>query len=420
MPDVAITGSAGGIGAPPAPGSRHDGARVIGVDVRDAEVDADLSTGEGRADMVAQVTASCGGGLDGVVAAAGITHDDGARVTAINYFGAVATLDGVAAAPRPSAPAPPPWRSAPTAPPPARHPLGLVEACLARRRGGGAGRRGPRAWAPTGPPSWRSPGGSVGTRPHRRVDRIGRPPERGARPASSQRPMTAGTEDFIFGLGDIYPIPAGRAGTAEEVAALLCFLLGAGGRVLLRVGHLHGRRHRRLSAARRLARSRLTGLGADLGCHLPSQSPFAGQAASRTCLSQGRRARRSAPPGAARQPRDAAGIVSSDTTTRTNQRARSRVSASATSSSAPPRKAAAIASTTSLAPASSEAVPALASPNHAARVGVERTPSSAAITVSTRRFPGSAREATRVATAAPRRRASRWTKATRSAWRSSK
>jgi len=38
-------------------------------------------------------------------------------------------------------------------------------------------------------------------------------------------PMTAGTEDFIMGLGDLYPIPIGRAGRAEEVAGLLAYLL---------------------------------------------------------------------------------------------------------------------------------------------------------------------------------------------------
>ena len=39
-------------------------------------------------------------------------------------------------------------------------------------------------------------------------------------------PMTADTEDMILGLGDVFPIPIARAGTADEVAALLCFLLG--------------------------------------------------------------------------------------------------------------------------------------------------------------------------------------------------
>ena len=32
--------------------------------------------------------------------------------------------------------------------------------------------------------------------------------------------MTAGTEDFIMGLGDVYPIPIGRAGTNSPVVML--------------------------------------------------------------------------------------------------------------------------------------------------------------------------------------------------------
>jgi NAD(P)-dependent dehydrogenase (short-subunit alcohol dehydrogenase family) len=38
-------------------------------------------------------------------------------------------------------------------------------------------------------------------------------------------PMTAGTEDFVLGLGDVYPVPQRRAGQPEEVAGLLAYLL---------------------------------------------------------------------------------------------------------------------------------------------------------------------------------------------------
>jgi NAD(P)-dependent dehydrogenase (short-subunit alcohol dehydrogenase family) len=94
MPTVCITGSAGGIGAATRTRLEQQGARVIGVDVRDAEVIADLSTPAGRAAMVDAVTQASGGSLDGLVAAAGIMGNE-SLVVAINYFGAIATLEGL-------------------------------------------------------------------------------------------------------------------------------------------------------------------------------------------------------------------------------------------------------------------------------------------------------------------------------------
>ena len=81
MGTIAVTGAAGGIGSALRARLEADGSTVIGVDVRDAEVIADLSTAHGRAAMVAGVTEASGGALDGLVAAAGVTHDDGALVT---------------------------------------------------------------------------------------------------------------------------------------------------------------------------------------------------------------------------------------------------------------------------------------------------------------------------------------------------
>jgi NAD(P)-dependent dehydrogenase (short-subunit alcohol dehydrogenase family) len=87
---VCITGSAGGIGGATRARLEREGARVLGVDVRDAEVVADLSTPAGRDAMVAAVADCCDGVLDGLVAAAGIMGDQ-PLVVAINYFGAIAT-----------------------------------------------------------------------------------------------------------------------------------------------------------------------------------------------------------------------------------------------------------------------------------------------------------------------------------------
>lgn len=35
---------------------------------------------------------------------------------------------------------------------------------------------------------------------------------------------------FVSSLGDVYPMPSGRAGRADEVAGLLAYLLGPDGR----------------------------------------------------------------------------------------------------------------------------------------------------------------------------------------------
>jgi NAD(P)-dependent dehydrogenase (short-subunit alcohol dehydrogenase family) len=66
----------------------------VGVDLRDAEVTADLATADGRASMIAGVGATAGDTVDAVIACAGIASDDPLTVR-VNYFGAVATLDGL-------------------------------------------------------------------------------------------------------------------------------------------------------------------------------------------------------------------------------------------------------------------------------------------------------------------------------------
>ena len=97
MGTIAITGSASGIGKATRERLESDGHRVIGIDLRDAEVLADLSTPDGRAAMVEGVTRESGGVLDGLLAGAGISgrYNDSAPVVRLNYFGAVATLAGL-------------------------------------------------------------------------------------------------------------------------------------------------------------------------------------------------------------------------------------------------------------------------------------------------------------------------------------
>ncbi|MBW8824801.1 MAG: SDR family NAD(P)-dependent oxidoreductase, partial [Acidobacteria bacterium] len=89
-----MTGAASGIGAATVRLLRAWGADVIGVDVQDAgvEVVVDLSSVAGREAMVAEVTTLAAGSLDAVVACAGVTSGGTAEV---NFFGAVATLEGL-------------------------------------------------------------------------------------------------------------------------------------------------------------------------------------------------------------------------------------------------------------------------------------------------------------------------------------
>ncbi|MYT75269.1 MULTISPECIES: SDR family oxidoreductase [unclassified Streptomyces] len=97
MGTYVITGSASGMGAAAAARLRSAGHRVIGVDLRDADVVADLGGAEGRAHAVREILALSGGTLDGVAAVAGVGPSvrSAAVVVSINYFGPVALLDAL-------------------------------------------------------------------------------------------------------------------------------------------------------------------------------------------------------------------------------------------------------------------------------------------------------------------------------------
>ena len=92
-----ITGSASGIGAAIRARLEKAGDKVIGIDIRGAEIIADLSTRQGREAAVTEVKRRCGDIIDRFVACAGISTDDPspARIASVNYFGMIDLLDGL-------------------------------------------------------------------------------------------------------------------------------------------------------------------------------------------------------------------------------------------------------------------------------------------------------------------------------------
>jgi NAD(P)-dependent dehydrogenase (short-subunit alcohol dehydrogenase family) len=89
-----VTGSASGIGRATKELLIEQGHRVIGVDIADADVTVDLGTAEGRSRLVDDVAAHSGGTVDAVLAVAGLATPT-AATAAVNYFGTVATLEGL-------------------------------------------------------------------------------------------------------------------------------------------------------------------------------------------------------------------------------------------------------------------------------------------------------------------------------------
>jgi len=246
MSTVVITGAASGIGAACARRLAAGGATVIGIDLGGTEVTADLGTPEGRADAVGRVTDIAGGSLDGLVTCAGLaggSHRPGSVLASVNYFGTVALMDGLrpllangtgsaagsgsAAGAGPAAVA---ISSNSTTIQPAV-PDGVVAACLAGDEGRArdlADQAGSMATYPatkiavarwvrrqaTGP-TWAGSG--------IRLNAVA--------PGMVETPLVeAGRADPAMGpLLDQLPMPIGRAGRPEEIAALVDLLLGPDG-----------------------------------------------------------------------------------------------------------------------------------------------------------------------------------------------
>jgi NAD(P)-dependent dehydrogenase (short-subunit alcohol dehydrogenase family) len=176
--------------------------------------------------MVAEVARQCGGALDGLVVAAGIQAGPASTIVSVNYFGAIATLEGLrpflANGIDPSAVVVS-SNSATTQP---GYPIEVAERCLAGDEPAACEAAADDAlgaypatklalarWVRRRAPSADWIGAGV------RLNAIA--------PGFIDTPMTEGTWDFVGSLRDIYPIPVARPGRPAEIAALVDYLLSS-------------------------------------------------------------------------------------------------------------------------------------------------------------------------------------------------
>jgi NAD(P)-dependent dehydrogenase (short-subunit alcohol dehydrogenase family) len=231
MRTTVVTGSASGMGAATAARLEAAGQRVLGIDVRDADIVADLGTAEGRQHAIDEVAARSGGSIDGLVTWAGLpglTDRPGSLLVSVNYFGTVTLLDGLrpllANGDRPAAVAI--SSNSTTVQPDV--PMDVVRRCLAGDEEGARAAADAASslasypatklaiawWVRQQAPSaaWAGAGITLNA----------------IAPGAVETPLLqASREDPTVGhFIDAFPIPLGRRGTADEVAAFAAFLLG--------------------------------------------------------------------------------------------------------------------------------------------------------------------------------------------------
>jgi NAD(P)-dependent dehydrogenase (short-subunit alcohol dehydrogenase family) len=89
------TGTASGIAAATAQLLREAGSTVIGIDIHDADIVADLSTPAGRLEAANRAIELSAGKIDAVIACAGLAHPI-AKTVSVNYFGMTEFLEALA------------------------------------------------------------------------------------------------------------------------------------------------------------------------------------------------------------------------------------------------------------------------------------------------------------------------------------
>jgi NAD(P)-dependent dehydrogenase (short-subunit alcohol dehydrogenase family) len=224
---VVVTGSAGGVGSAVRARLEADGHRVIGIDRRDAEIEADLAEPAGRAPIAEEVARLADGAVDGLVVAAAILEGPGPDVVTVNYFGAVATLESLRPLlARGSSPAAVVLSSNSTTCQ-AGYPLEVVTACLT---GDEEAARASAELDPSGLLVYPATKLALTRWLRRRAvtpEWIGAGIRLNAvTPGLLDTGMTRHMLEVFTQLDDVYPIPAGRVGQPEEVAGLIVYLLG--------------------------------------------------------------------------------------------------------------------------------------------------------------------------------------------------
>jgi len=91
---VVITGAASGIGKATYDMVCSRNWHAIGIDLKDTDICADLSTVEGRAISIEAVKDQSRGAIDALIVCAGISSPEPITVS-VNYFGAIAMLEGL-------------------------------------------------------------------------------------------------------------------------------------------------------------------------------------------------------------------------------------------------------------------------------------------------------------------------------------
>ena len=89
-----ITGTASGIAASTSKILKAAGNKVIGIDINGADIEADLSTKNGRLEAAKKAIELSGGSIDAVIACAGLALPI-AKTVSVNYFGVTEFLDAL-------------------------------------------------------------------------------------------------------------------------------------------------------------------------------------------------------------------------------------------------------------------------------------------------------------------------------------
>lgn len=226
MAKIVVTGSGSGIGAATAARLSAAGHTVLGIDLRGADIEADLGVAEGRRTAVEQ----CGDDIAGVVCCAGLgplSSHQGGKLIAVNYFGAVDLLTGLRPKLTDSAAAVLVSSSSTSTQP--GFPIALVDACLAGDEAAAVA-LGDAAGAINAYPASKLALAWWVRQEAVRDNWIGAGIRLNAvAPGMIDTPMTSGPDldPNLAKALDYYPIPMGRRGRPDEIAGVIEFLLGA-------------------------------------------------------------------------------------------------------------------------------------------------------------------------------------------------